>query len=88
MDTSRDLQYQIYQDAVVTLGVGRVFSLGVFTYREDRKPWGRFVLKTKLFQEVNVSRSIQVEPESKSHDSQAIFCPLHKAQEPDTESVL
>lgn len=88
MDTNRDLQYQIYQDAVVMPGVGRVFSLGVFTYREGRKPWERFVLKTKLFQEVNVPRIIQLEPEPKSHDSQATFCPLHKAQEPDTESVL
>lgn len=52
MDTNGDLQYQIYQDAVVMLGVRRVFSLGVFTYREGRKPLERFVLKTKRFQEV------------------------------------
>ena len=38
MNTNGDLKYQIYQDAVVMLGVRRAFSLGVFTHQEGGKP--------------------------------------------------
>lgn len=36
----------------------------------------------------NVPKIIQLEPEPKSHDSQAKFCPLYKAQELDTEGEV
>lgn len=55
MDASRDLQYQIYQDAVVTAQALEESSLWVYSPTEKAENLGKGLFETKLFQEVNIS---------------------------------